>query len=86
MRSDVQILRVERIGPVSASVVAVELEEVALRTHIGGGNRHCVGYLTLEAEAPVDVLRRASAKVRVVIRYGRRGCRITRRFSVAGTE
>ena len=73
-----QILRIELVGPVAASVAAVGGQEVTLRSYIGDGGCKGVGPLMLEAEAPVDVLRRAAAEIRIDSSRCWRACRYIR--------
>ncbi len=83
-RSQIQITRIELVSLDSASIHAIQLQEVALRTHIGGGDCHRVGHLTLDTDSPVYVLRRAAAKVRVGIRHARGCCLIAGRAPAQG--
>ncbi len=81
-----KIFRIELIGPEAASVAAIGLEEVTLRTDVADARGKCVGPLMLEAKAPVDVLGSAAAKVRIGIAHAGRGTGEAAGCGIAGTE
>ena len=70
MCSQEKILGIEIVGLESARVETIQLQEVALRTHIGEVQRHGVGHLLLNAEAPVFEFRGTAAEVRIVVSHG----------------